>query len=144
MMGRIVWIALATTAVAAVAAGGWWVSGPVADAALGPAPLRHSTGTEIGALQLQANAACRCARSRGGSPWREDCWAEFHRSLTPFEHSDVGTMCREESISEVCFGDGFAGEPCVVTGRPYGGCSDEESARLQAQARARRQSGCSD
>lgn len=107
---------------------------------------RTPTAAELGALQAQSDAACRCARRLGNDPWNAGCWAEFNRNLSRFAHSDTATACMEESVSLVCFGGGddIAPQPCILEQRAYGGCSEEESRRREARARARHDRGCSD
>src|SRR5262249_34894656 len=112
--------------------------------------LRRSvSAAELRALQNQADAACRCARTSGqgyGSP----CWRGYQRSLASFETYASAASCTQEAMASDCIGrldmdvDVDAPGACIVTQRPYGACSAEEYRARQAAARARHQSGCSD
>lgn len=145
-MGTKAWILVLAAAAAVFAAGAWLQLRP-APAAVASAPVvGEKAGTiptraQVASLQLQAEAACRCARPLN-DPWNRDCWAGFQRSLARYDHSGMASACAQESVSLECFGPEGPNRLCVVTGRPYGACNAAEEQTLRARARARGGSGC--
>lgn len=87
------------------------------------AASRFPAPTQIAAFTVQAEQACRCARTRSDEPGKKACWAGFERAIAPWPQTTEGSLC-EFSFDGVCLGEDLDGEaPCIIKGwqGPVGG-----------------------
>lgn len=100
-----------------------------------PAASGVPSAGQVAAFQVQAEQACRCARTRSDESGKQDCWAGFERAIAPWPHSDLTSMC-EFSLEGICFSDDF--DACVTKSwsGPVGGlgtiCTAEELQTAEA------------
>jgi hypothetical protein len=129
-MGRLAPLLLATLLTASCDAGK-----PAGPEAASPAEKASPARVDVAALQLVADAACRCARS---SPDDKSCWAELEAATAAYRPGEsLASACFPISTSVDCFNDDAPdGGFCIVTGRLVTGgktlCSAEEAKTVEA------------